>query len=110
MRVIIGNVQSPANPLLRAVSLLVGAVLLIGALFFGAIILAFVIGFVVIAGAVAAVRIWWIRRKLEKAAMGAQFRTSSRPQRNAAGGRVIEGEFADVSDTSQTRGEPRDRG
>lgn len=109
MRLIIGNVQSATNPVLRVVSLLAGSVLLVAALFFGAIVLAFIIGFVVIAAAVAAARIWWIRRKLEKAAGGAQFRTSAKQQRTSAGARVIEGEFVDVSETSRTCNRPKDR-
>ena len=93
MRVIIGNVQSPANPLLRAVYILLGAVAFVAALFFGAIVLAFIIGFVVIAGSIAAARIWWIRRKLERAASG----SGPGPQSGGAGGgRVIEGEFAEI--------------
>lgn len=106
---IIGNTQTPTNPLWRALSMVLGAVLLVGALFFGAIVLAFVVGFLFIAGSIAAARIWWIRRKLEKAGSGAQFRTTANEsRRNSTGGRVIEGEFADVSDEPPTGDEHQD--
>ena len=102
MRVIIGNVQTPVNPLLRAVYFVVGVIVLAGALFFGAIVLAFVVGFIVIATAVAAVRFWWIRKKLEKAAAGAT-------RSAAAAGRIIEGEFAEVREQTSARDEHEQR-
>ncbi len=108
MRLIVGNVQAPSNPLLRALWLLGGTVLLVCAAVFGAVVLTLIIGFVVIVGAIAWVRIWWIRRKLEKAAAGSQYRASSRPQSGADSGRVIEGEFTDVSETSRNRDRPND--
>lgn len=108
MRLIIGTTQSPANPLLRAVYLIVGAILLVGALFFGALIFVFVIGFAVIAAAIASVRFWWIKRKLEKAAMGAQRQGDAQPRGGVSdGGRVIEGEFIDMSDSAQSDSERR---
>jgi hypothetical protein len=108
MRLIIGSTRTPSNPLLRAVSLLAGAVVLVGALFFGALVLAFVVGFLVIVSAVAAARLWWIGRKLEKAGLGAQSQTAASQRRNPSGGRVIEGEFADISETSRTRDRRQD--
>ena len=100
MRMIIGNVQTPTNPLLRAVYIVVGAIALVAALFFGAIVLSFVIGFILIVGSIAALRFWWIRRKLEKAAggsAGSHYRADPAAGRQS-GGRIIEGEFNEVRD------------
>lgn len=102
MRVIIGNVQTPANPLLRAVSIVVGAIALVAALFFGALVLAFVIGFLLIVGSIAALRFWWISRKFRKAATGSYQRADTSAGRSSegssSGGRIIEGEFDEVRD------------
>ena len=108
MRLIIGNVQTPANPLLRAVSLILGAVVFVAALVFGAVLFALVIGIVVILAAIAAARVWWIARKL-RAASGEARVGSARSQTHfsrsgadeAAGGRIIEGEYTDVSESSR---------
>lgn len=126
MRLIIGNVSSPANPLLRAVYFIVGFVVLLGALFFGAVLFAIAAGIAVILGAVIAVRVWWIRRKLQQSgpqggagqtayeqarqAADAAFGRARQPGRGpgstsgprTSGGqrsRIIEGEFVDVSQT-----------
>jgi hypothetical protein len=56
----------PANPLLQILSLLAFVVLLIGAVFVGAVILSLVLGLAAIAALVFSVRIWWLRRKLRK--------------------------------------------
>ena len=102
MRLIIGNVQSPAHPLLRAVYLVLGAILLVVAVFFGAVVLVLAIGVILIAGSVAAVRFWWLKRKLERGAQTEQPRRASEQQRNGPTGRVIEGEFADISDNGDS--------
>jgi UPF0716 family protein affecting phage T7 exclusion len=111
MRLIVGNVQGPANPILRALWLIGGAVLLLCAAVFGAVVLTVVIGFVMIAAAIAFVRIWWIRRKLEQAAAGSQFRASTHTQADPgrpAGGQVIEGEFTEVNDNASDRHDTQD--
>jgi hypothetical protein len=54
----------PGNPLTQILYMIGGAVLLIGAVVMGAVILAFVIGFALILGLVLWVRVWWLRRKL----------------------------------------------
>ena len=101
MRLIIGNVQTPANPLLRAVSLIVGVALLVVALFFGAVLFAFVIGLGVILAAIAMVRFWWIGRQLRRAAGSARFRDAR--SQEAPGHRIIEGEYTDVSEAHDER-------
>ena len=99
MRVIIGNVQSPANPLQRAVYFVLGALALVVSLFFGAIVLTFVIGFILIVGSIAAIRFWWFRRKLEQAASG----SAHESRQHTTGGRVIEGEFSEEREQRSDR-------
>ena len=108
MRLIIGNVNAPTNPLLRVASLILGAALLVVALFFGAVLFAFVIGIVVILAAVATVRMWWLGRKLggpgragPDHATYTSMRFGRQRMQSDSGERVIEGEFVEVSEASR---------
>lgn len=114
MRLIIGNLQSPANPLLRALYFIIGVVVFGVALFFGAIFLAFLIGFVIIVGLVGMARFWWLRHKLRSGAQAGQFRAHTTQQRASEkrtrrGGYVIEGEYSEIRRSTREREEPRDR-
>ena len=104
MRVIIGNARTPANPLLRAIYLIVGAIAVVVALVFGAVLFAFILGIVVILGIVAAARIWWINRRIAKAVRhggaGAYTREAAAPGREHVRSRIIEGEYTEVSESS----------
>ncbi len=60
----------PGNPLMQALYLIVGTVLVIGAILMGAVILAFVIGVGLVLGLVLWVRIWWLRRKFRRGQAG----------------------------------------
>ncbi|HSG66387.1 MAG TPA: hypothetical protein VLD39_15365 [Gammaproteobacteria bacterium] len=53
----------PANPLLQVVTLVLGAVVTVGAVFLGAILLSLFLGLAVIAGLVLYIRLWWLRRR-----------------------------------------------
>jgi len=57
---------TPQNPFVQVLYFLVGGLLLIGAVLMGAVILAFVFGFVLIFGIVFWIRLWWLRRKFER--------------------------------------------
>jgi len=59
----LGNSRAPGNPIAQALSLLVFAVLLVGAVFMGAIVLATLVGLAVIAYLALRVRAWWLGRK-----------------------------------------------
>jgi predicted membrane metal-binding protein len=88
------TLRLPGNPVLQVLSLLAAGVVMIGAVLLGAVLLAFVLGFAMLAGAVFLVRLWWLRRKLQKAA-----------RRGAAdAGRVIEVEYTVVDEQK-----PRER-
>lgn len=58
----------PVNPFLQVLYLIVGVVLLVGAIFMGAIVLAAVFGLALIFGIVFWIRLWWLRRKFRRAA------------------------------------------
>lgn len=58
----------PENPLLQFVALVVAAVVAVGAVFLGAILLSLFLGLALIVGIVIYVRLWWLRRSLSKRA------------------------------------------
>lgn len=58
------------NPILQAVGLIIGAVVAVAAVLVGAVLLSFIIGFVVLMGMLIYVRAWWARRGIKKAAGG----------------------------------------
>jgi len=60
----------PNNPLLQFVALIVAAVLAVGAVFVGAILLSFFLGLAVIAGIILYIRLWWIGRRIRKQGSG----------------------------------------
>lgn len=60
------------HPVAQFVSLLVIGAAVVGVVLMGAFILSFLIGAALLAWAVLAVRVWWFRHKLRKAAEGAR--------------------------------------
>jgi|SRR5882672_69344 len=72
------------NPLVQALWMVVGAALLVGALVMGAVVLTVLLALGVVAGAVLAIRVWWLRRKLRR---GGAF--------DAAGPHATDGDAAD---------------
>lgn len=54
----------PDNPLLQFLALVVAAVVAVGAVFLGAILLSLFLGLALIIGIVLYIRIWWLRRKM----------------------------------------------
>lgn len=62
------RLSASGNPILQIAGLIVGAVVTVGAILVGAVVLSFAIGFAVLAGLVLLVRVWWLRRRMERAA------------------------------------------
>lgn len=53
----------PANPFVQALGLVVGIVLFIGAVLLGGLVIAALMGFLLVAGLIIYVRVWWLTRK-----------------------------------------------
>jgi hypothetical protein len=65
--------SQPTNPFVQMLGLVVGIVLFIGAVLLGGIMLAALMGFLLVAGVIIYVRVWWLTRK----AVGRQRREDS---------------------------------
>ena len=92
---------SSRNPLAQALSLLVFAVVLVGAIIMGAFVLVLVLGLAVIAFLSFKVRAWWLRRQ-----GGGPGDGGAGPGRPAKGIRYIEGEYEviDADGEAERRG------
>ena len=88
------------GPLAQAVSVLVFAVLLVGAVVMGAVLLAVIVGVAVLAWIALSVRLWWLRRKLGR---GAAPQGGTEPAPPA--GRLIEAEYTVLDERDPRRGE-----
>ena len=90
------------GPLAQALSVVVFAVLLVGAVVMGALLLAAIIGVAVLAWIGFSVRLWWLRRKLGSSGAAEHGAEASPPT-----GRLIEAEYTVVEERDPGRG-PRD--
>jgi uncharacterized protein (DUF58 family) len=91
----------PDNPLLQFVALVVAAVVAVGAVFLGAILLSLFLGLALVAGVVLYIRLWWLRRSLGKQAK----------ERPARSGEIVEVEYTVVDERSpsdESSKDPRD--
>ena len=85
----------PMNPITRILAGLFGLVALVGAFFFGFLILAVAVAVGIAAWIAIRMRIWWLRRR---AGSGTQAGPApGEPGRSDAGSSVIEGEYKVVS-------------
>ena len=53
----------PTNPFVQALGFVVGIVLFIGAVLLGGLVIAALMGFLLVAGLIIYVRVWWLTRK-----------------------------------------------
>jgi O-antigen/teichoic acid export membrane protein len=60
------RMKASQNPILQAVSLVIGVVITVAAVLVGTVLLSFIIGFVVLMGLLMYVRVWWARRRIKK--------------------------------------------
>ena len=86
----------PMNPFTRILAGLFGLVALVGAFFFGFLILAVALALGVAAWIAIRVRIWWLGRRADSSGPGPG-PAQGEPDRKADGGSVIEGEYKVVS-------------
>lgn len=82
------TLKLPGNPVLQVLSLLAAGVVMIAAVVLGAVLLTFVFGVAVVVGAVLVVRLWWLRRKLQR----------SGGRRDGGSPQVIEVEYSVVDE------------
>ena len=102
------------NPLLQLASLVVGAFVAVGAILLGAVVLAFILGFAVIAGLLFYIRLWWLRRRFRRHGPDPRgpggHRGPGRPGgRRGPGGGGSTGEIVDVEYTVVEERTVRDR-
>ena len=90
--------RMPDNPLLQFVALVVAAIMAVGAVFLGAILLSLFLGLALIIGIVLYIRLWWLRRKL----------TGRSQERPAASGDFVEVEYTVVEERSSSEQPSRD--
>ena len=81
------------NPLLQLAGLVVGAVVAVGAILLGAVVLAFILGFAVIAGLVLYIRLWWMRRQFQRRRPGPRGREERGPT-----GDIVEVEYTVIEE------------
>ena len=86
----------PMNPLARLLAAVVGAAVLVGAFFFGFIILAFAVVAGLVLWLVVWIRIWWLRRKLADGASD-PFQAYRAPRESPDSEGAIEGDFEVIS-------------
>ena len=54
----------PNNPVLQVVAVFVAVLIAIAAVFVGAVVLSFFVGFAIIGWLILMIRLWWLRRKV----------------------------------------------
>jgi hypothetical protein len=82
--------QAPANPITRFIAALVASVCLVGAFFFGLVILAVVAVLIAFFGLVLWMRSWWLARRNPDASVVRESQARS--------GEVLEGEYTVISE------------
>ena len=82
--------DTPVGWLARAVGAVVGAIVMVGLFFLGLTVFAAVAGLALLVFLVMAARIWWLRRRYQRAA--GRPGSTGRPGREA-GGVTLEGEY-----------------
>ena len=84
------NPQLSRNPLVQIAAVVVTAFMVIGAVFLGAIVLSFFVGFAILAWIVLAIRVWWLRRSVRRGDSG----------RGPDRGEIVEVEYTVVEERS----------
>lgn len=83
------RLSASENPLVQLAGLVLGALFAVGAVLVGAVVLSFFIGFAVLAGLFVFIRLWWLRRRMERAA---------RPASRNGPGDIVEVEYTVVKE------------
>jgi membrane protein implicated in regulation of membrane protease activity len=91
--------RASANPLVQVLSVAAFGLALLGAVLIGAVVLVFLLGFAVLAGAIFALRAWWLGRKLRGAVPEPQRAPDSPP------GQLIDAEYTVVEERDEAAAE-----
>ena len=92
------NFRLPSHPLLQVVYVLLGGIVLIGALFMGAVLLTVALGLGLLIGTVALLRAWWRGRGRSPPARG-------RPaQGRQPAGKLLDAEYSVVAERNERDG------
>jgi membrane protein implicated in regulation of membrane protease activity len=94
-----------ANPFVQIASLLVFAVLMIGAVFVGAVILSLLLGAGALLALILSIRSWWLRRRLRETG-----RRPGPPEGGARPGQVIDVSYTVVEERAERRSRGRSDG
>jgi len=88
----------PLNPVSRVLAALLGVLALVGAFFFGLVVLAVAVGLGVLAWLFVTLRIWWLRRRWQDPVSGGPRSAKGRPDANGRrGDEVIEADYEVIS-------------
>jgi hypothetical protein len=100
------NLRMPRHPLLQIVYALIGGIVLIGALFMGAVLIAIALGVGLIVGIAVLLRAWWLGRGRSRPSQGGP------AERRQASGDLLETEYRVVAerDARDERDERAGRG
>jgi membrane protein implicated in regulation of membrane protease activity len=89
----------PSNPVLQVVAVFVAVLIAIAAVFVGAVVLSFFVGFAIIAWLILMMRVWWLRRKM---------RSGKAQNPEAATGEIVGVEYTVVQERSVNQRDKRD--
>ncbi|HEX5047621.1 MAG TPA: hypothetical protein VFX89_10910 [Gammaproteobacteria bacterium] len=103
--------RTSGNPLVQALWMVVGIALLVAAVIMGALVVTVLLAVGVVAAAVFAVRVWWLRRKLEReGAFGASPGPSGEGAAERHEPQLIEAEYTVVSERDPPDADPAKAG
>ncbi|MGI9259289.1 MAG: hypothetical protein ACR2QQ_10665 [Gammaproteobacteria bacterium] len=88
----------PQNPIVKVFAMIVAALFAVGAIFLGAVVIFFLVGFALLVWILFSVRLWWMRRQMRGRGGHAQTRTRTRTERE--GGDIVEVEYRVVEERS----------
>ena len=95
------NQGLPGNPVVQVFAVMVAVIVAIAAVFVGAVVLSFLVGFAIIGWLVLMIRLWWLRR---------QARTGGGASRESRPGEIVEVEYTVVEERSMNHRNERDSG
>jgi len=88
------NQGLPANPIVQIIGFVIAVLVAIGAVFLGAVVLSFFIGFAIIGWIILSIRVWWLRR---------QMYPRSRTNHGSRPGEIVEVEYSVVKERAMNQ-------